>query len=89
MILLKSAAAAAKVTKSLKMFVWLWLQYEAWRTKRATVAVTNSELKFYGINREVKRRALLALEAGNLIKIERSGLKAVTVTIIDPNYLHI
>jgi hypothetical protein len=61
----------------------------AWRTKCATVTVTNSELEFYGINRERKRQALLDLEASCLIRVERSGLEAVTVTIIDPDYLHI
>jgi hypothetical protein len=89
MVRLKSAAAAAQATKSLRLLVWLWLQYEAWRTKSATVTVTNSELEVYGINRERKRQALLALEASGLIQVERSGLEAVTVTIIDPDYLHI
>jgi hypothetical protein len=89
MVLLKSAAAAAKATRSPRMFVWLWLQYEAWRTGSATVTATNSELEFYGINRERKRQALLDLEASGLIRVERSGLEAVTVTIIDPDYLHI
>ena len=89
MVLLKSAAAAAKATRSPKMFVWLWLQYEAWRTGSATVTATNSELEFYGVDRERKRQALLDFEAGGLIKVERSGLEAVTVTIIDPDYLQI
>ena len=89
MVLLKSAATAATATRSPRMFVWLWLQYEAWRTKSATVTVTNGELAFYGINRERKRQALLDLEASGLIEVERSGLEAVTVTIIDPDYLHI
>jgi hypothetical protein len=89
MVLLKSAAAAAKATRSPRMFVWLWLQYEAWRTKSATVTATNSELEFYGVNRERKRQALLDFEASGLIRVERSGLEAVTVTIIDPDYLHI
>jgi hypothetical protein len=88
MVLLKSAAAAAKATTSPKMFVWLWLQYEAWRTGSATVSATNSELEFYGVNRERKRQALLDFEASGLIRVERSGLEAVTVTIIDPDYLH-
>jgi hypothetical protein len=89
MVLLKSAAAAAKATRSPRMFVWLWLQYEAWRTRSATVTATNSDLEFYGINRERKRQALLDLEASGLIQVERTGLEAVTVTIIDPDYLHI
>jgi hypothetical protein len=89
MVLLKSAAAAAKATRSPKMFIWIWLQYEAWRTKSASVTVTNAELEFHGINRERKRQAFLDFEAHGLIKVERSGLEAVTVTIIDPDYLHI
>jgi hypothetical protein len=89
MVLLKSAAAAAKTTRSPRMFVWLWLQYEAWRTRSATVTATNSELEFYGINRERKRQALLDFEASGLIQVERSGLEAVIVTIIDPDYVHI
>ena len=73
MVLLKSAAAAAKATRSPKLFVWLWLQYEAWRTGSATVTATNSELEFYGVDRERKRQALLDFEASGLIQVERRG----------------
>jgi hypothetical protein len=89
MILLQSAAAAAKAARSPKMFVWLWLQYEVWRTKNAVVSMTNNELKFYGINREAKRQALLDFKTAGLITIEWKGRRAVTVTLVDPDYLHI
>jgi hypothetical protein len=89
MLLLQSAAAAAKAARSQKMFVWVWLQYEAWRTKSATVVITNDELGLYGINREAKRQALLDFETAGLITVKRKGLQAVAVTLLDPDYLHI
>jgi hypothetical protein len=88
-LLLQSFAAAIKASRSQKAFVWAWLQYEAWRSKGATVDLTNSELGFYGVNREMKRRAIRQYERAGLITVERRGREAVTVTIIDPDYLHI
>jgi hypothetical protein len=42
---LKEAAAMAKATNCKKLFVWLWLLYEAWRTKSMTVSVPNGALE--------------------------------------------
>ena len=89
MLRLVTLARAAKATRSPRLFVWAWLQYEAWRNRSATVNVANGELEHYGINRERKRRALLDLEAAGLVRVERSGRSAVTVILIDPDYLAI
>jgi hypothetical protein len=88
-LLLQSFATATKASRSQKAFVWAWLQYQIWRTKAATVDLTNGELAFYGINRELKRRAIRQYEKAGLITVERRGREAVAVTVIDPDYLHI
>jgi hypothetical protein len=84
MLRLVTLARAAKATRSPRLFVWAWLQYEAWWNKSMTVNVANGELEHYGINRERKLRALLDLEAAGLIRVERSGRDAVTIILIDP-----
>jgi hypothetical protein len=88
MIRLEQFAKAAKAARSQKAFIWVWLQYEAWRTKDATIAVTNGELESYGVNREMKRRAIHQYEKAGLITVKRFGREAVTVTVSDPDYTH-
>jgi hypothetical protein len=51
-------------------------------------AVTNGELESYGVNREMKRRAIHQYEKAGLITVERRGREAVTVTVGDPDYTH-
>jgi hypothetical protein len=89
MLRLETVARAAKATETRRLFVWAWLQYEAWWHRSATVKVANSELEHYGIDRELERRALLDLEAAGLVKVKRRGHELVTVTLIDPDYLAI
>jgi hypothetical protein len=83
---LDKAVKASTVRKA--GFIWVWLQYEAWHAECATITVTNGELEAYGVGRECKRRALLDFEKAGLITVERHGLAAVTVTVIDPDYLN-
>ena len=87
MLRLETLARAAKATGSRRLFIWVWLQYEAWWNRNATVKAANSELEHYGIDRELKRRALLDLEAAGLVKVKRRGHELVTVTVINPDYL--
>ena len=89
MLRLETLAAAAKALRAPRMFVWAWLQYKAWWDKSKTVTVANGELEHYSVNREAKRQALLDLEAAGLIKVHRNRQKAVTITLIDPDYLNL
>ena len=77
------AAAAAKATKTPRAMVWVLLQHIAWQNNRATFPVSNGALAKYGVSREVKRRALAALEAASLIRVERQHGRAPIVTLID------
>jgi DNA-binding GntR family transcriptional regulator len=51
--------------------VWVLLQHMAWQNDRATFPLSNAVLAQYGVSREVKRRALQALESSGLIVVER------------------
>jgi hypothetical protein len=84
---LKEAAAAFKANRAQKAFVWLWLQYLAWRNHSATFALPNGELEQYGINRLVKCRALRDYEKAGLIEISQNGRQAMTVTLVARVYL--
>jgi DNA-binding FadR family transcriptional regulator len=64
--------------------VWVLLQHVAWQTNSATFPLSNSVLAKYGVTREVKRRALAALESSGLILVERRHGRAPVVTLIDP-----
>src|SRR5262245_41134232 len=65
------AAAAAKATKTPRAMVWVLLQHMAWQTKGTIFPLSNAVLAKYGSSREVKRRALAALESSGLILVER------------------
>jgi hypothetical protein len=89
MLRLGPLAKATKASTARKAgFIWAWLQYEAWRTKCATITVTNGELEAYGVDRERKRHVLHAFEKAGLVTIKRPKKAAVTVTVIDPDYLY-
>jgi hypothetical protein len=77
------AAAAAKATKTPRAMVWVLLQHMAWQNNGAAFPVSNAALARCGVSREVKRRALVALEAAGLIRVERQHGRAPVVTLID------
>jgi hypothetical protein len=77
------AAAAAKATKTPRAMVWVLLQHLAWQNDRAAFPLSNAVLVKYGVSREIKRRALAALEAAGLIVVERRHGRAPIVTLID------
>jgi hypothetical protein len=78
---LSEAAHIAKTTRNTALFVWVWLLYEAWRTKNPTVTVTNGPLELYDIDRYAKYRALKALANTGAITLHRCGRQAVVVTV--------
>ena len=79
---LKWAAAATKATKTPQTLVWVLLLHEAWRTKGSAFSLSNAKLAKYGISREVKRRALAALETAGLITVDRHHGRAPVVTLL-------
>jgi hypothetical protein len=81
-VMLNPAAIAFKVTRSQAAFVWVWLQYEVWRTKSAVVTITNAALTPYGITRWTKYRALQAYAKAGLINILRDGKRAIVVEVL-------
>jgi hypothetical protein len=81
-VMLNPAAIAFKVTRSQAAFVWVWLQYEVWRTRNAVVTITNAALTPYGITRWTKYRALHAYAQAGLIRIVRDGKRAIVVEVL-------
>ena len=77
------AAAAAKATKTPRAMVWVLLQHMAWQTNGATFPLSNAVLAKHGVSREVKRRALAALESSGLILVERRHGRTPVVTLVD------
>jgi hypothetical protein len=77
------AAAAAKATKSPRAMVWVLLQHMAWQNRWTAFPLSNALLAKYGVSREIKRRALAALESSGLIVVERRHGRAPVVTLID------
>lgn len=65
-----------------QVFVAVWLLRLQWEAKSMTFAVSNSKLAEYGIDRKVKRHALVVLEKAGVIKVVRQHGKAPRVTLI-------
>jgi hypothetical protein len=82
MVPLDWAIAATRATKTPQAMVWILLQHLAWKTKSNTFPLSNNGLRQAGVSREVKRRALMALEAAGLITVHRRGSRAPLVTLI-------
>ncbi len=78
---LKEAATAFEALGVKKAFVWLWLQYLAWKKKSTTFPLPNGELEQFGISRWTKSRALQDLTQAGLITVRQVGKEAVTVTV--------
>jgi hypothetical protein len=75
-------AAAARAVHSPATIVLMELLHASWKAKSLTFPVPNGRLQRLGVNRETKRRVLVALEAGGLIKVERSTRKSPVVTLL-------
>jgi hypothetical protein len=76
------AARAAKARHSPTAFMIVYLQYAAYDAKSATFSLPNTDLKIYGISRKAKYRILKSLAGAGLIRIDRNGRKAVTITLL-------
>jgi hypothetical protein len=77
------AAKAAKATRTPQALVWVILLRMAWQAKGLPFPLPNAALARYGVSREVKRRALTALEFAGLIRVERRHSRSPIVTLID------
>jgi hypothetical protein len=77
------AAAAAKATKTPRAMVLVLLHHMAWQNDGAPFPLSNALLAKHGVSREVKRRALAALEAAGLIVVERWHGRAPVVTVVN------
>jgi len=65
-----------------KAMVYVWLVHRARMTGKRTIAAPNGELAKYGVARETKRRALMKLEAGGVIAVNRQSRKTPQVTLL-------
>jgi hypothetical protein len=80
-VYLREAAVAFKALNNLQAFVWIFLQYMAWKSPGKPFAVSNSALVPYGISRKVKMAALESLEAAGLISLVKREKRAPIVTL--------
>jgi hypothetical protein len=79
---LEETANAAKAMGTPRALIFAMLKHLAWQSKGKPFPLTNAVLKKYGISREVKRKALVALEAKGLIRVERHRTRSPVVTWI-------
>jgi hypothetical protein len=82
MVDLATEAAAAHAMGTQKHFVWLLVQYLAWKEKVQTVPLSNLALAKYGIDRRSKKRALAGLERAGLVRVIRHGSQSVRVVVL-------
>jgi hypothetical protein len=82
MVPLEWAARAAIATNTPKAMVWVWLAYQAWRTKSRQFVAGNMALAGMGVTRKSKNAALRQLEAAGLIKVEWRKWKSPIVTLL-------
>ena len=75
-----------QVTKVLRspqqVFVAIWLLHLHWESKSMKFTLPNGRLSERGVDRKVKRRALVILEKAGLISVERRLGKSPKVTLI-------
>jgi hypothetical protein len=64
------------------MAVLVELAYQAFKTHKNPVPLTNAALRSVGIRRDAKLRALRQLEADELIAVEWRGRKSPLITIL-------
>jgi hypothetical protein len=74
------ALAAVDSKGQLVVAVYVWRRHVLCR--KNTFGVPNGQLDSWGVTRQVKYRALAQLAEAGLIKIERNGREALTVTIL-------
>lgn len=83
MVPLQWAAKASAATNTPKAMVWMWLVYQAWRTKSSRFVVGNVALADIGVTSKVKNAALRQLERAGLISVERPPRGSPIVTLLE------
>ena len=73
---------ATRATRTPRAFVCIWLLHLSWRARSTTFPRPNDRLGKRGVDRQAKRRTLLALEAAGLITVERRHGKTPVVTLV-------
>jgi hypothetical protein len=78
MVPLWCAKEMAKASRSPAVIVCIHLLYLSWKTRSATVALSNHD----GVDRKSKYRALQNLEAAGWVRVERHSGRSPRVTIL-------
>jgi len=81
---LKWVARVKRTTRSQRaVVVGLLLHYLSWRAGGSAFECPNAIFECHGVNRKVKRLALIELETVGLIAVKRRGRRAPIVTLLD------
>ena len=74
-----------RVETAKQLALALWVYRKCARTRRQTVSLSNRELRFLGISRQAKYRALARLERKGVLVIEpQSHGKSISVRLLGP-----
>ena len=76
------AAEMAKRSNSARGMVIILLAYLAWKNNSMTFALSSELTRRYGVTRYAKKRALAALEAAGLIKVDRRRKQTPVITLV-------
>jgi hypothetical protein len=80
--LAETAKVAAVLNTPEQLFVWIWIAHQAKKRNSKAVAVSNSALAVYGINRKVKAAALNRMKVAGLISIEQVAGASPVVKVL-------
>ena len=83
------AAEMAKRSNSARGMIIILLAYLAWKTNSTTFALSSEMTRRYGVPRYAKSRALAALEAAGVIKVDRRRKQTPVITLVlEPKMKH-
>lgn len=79
---LKWIEQAAQLTRSPTTLVLVELLYASWKVGGASFTLPTARLKQLGVGKNVIRKALLDLECGRMIAVQRLPRKATMITLL-------